>query len=82
MKEVLKNEMRRYVLLRPHNENKLNLCFGKETWVMRKKRDEKTGSCTYEVYWVTASSESARHESKCKNNRKLRIWHKKQRNIS
>jgi len=41
MKEVLKNKTRRYVLLRPHNENKLNLCFGKETWVMRKKRDEK-----------------------------------------
>jgi len=79
MKEILKNKMRRYVLLRLHNENKPNLCFGKETWVMR-KRGEKTGSCTYEISWVTASGASARQKSE--NKRKLRIWHKKQRNIS
>jgi hypothetical protein len=70
----VKNKMRIYVLLRLHNENKPNLCFGKETWVMRKKRDEKPGSCTYEISWVTASSESARQKSKCeKKKRKLRI---------
>jgi hypothetical protein len=50
--------------------------------VMRKKRDEKTGSCPYEISWVTASSESARQQSKCENGRKLRTWHKKQRNLS
>jgi len=82
MKETLKNKMRRYVLLGLHNEKKPNLCFGKEIWVVRKKREEKTGSCSYEISWVTASSAPARQKSKYENKRKLRIWYKKQRNIS
>ena len=82
MEEILENKMRRYVLLGLHNENKPNLCFGKEAWVIRKKRDEKNGSCTYEVSSITVSSESARQKSECENKRTLMIWHKKQRNIS